>query len=105
MSAEPRNKGDGTDGEGIGFVGAGRGSFDNNPPCEGGEELKGTSLKISYLSKGREVRLGPLNGCTGRASIVHRSVGQRERARRRGQASDGRGFDVVRNEGRMPLET
>ena len=105
---EPRDKGDELDGEGIGicFIGADRGSFGGTPACEGGEELKGLSLKIGDLNKGKEAGIGPLEDCSSQEPpSCAGGLGN-------GSGADGGvklvaldGLDIVRNEGRPPPET
>jgi hypothetical protein len=101
---EPRDNGDGMDGEGIG-LGADLESFGDNPPCERGEELKGMFSRIPVLGNGREEGLGPLKDGTDRErpSCIG-GLGNASGARGGVKLVTVDGFDIVRNEGRTPLE-
>ena len=49
------------DASGDGFGGEGTGLIDT---CDGGEELKGISVKMRYLYEEKGTRLGPLWDCS-----------------------------------------
>jgi hypothetical protein len=102
---EPRDNGDGMDGEGIG-LGGDLESFGDNHPCERGEELKGMFSRIPVLGNGREEGLGPLKDGTDRErpSCIE-GLGNSSGVRGGVKPVTVVGFNIVRNEGRTTLET